>query len=254
MSSGAGRGARARVAGPIDRGLRTRMRIDGPRLPPARGGAPARLVIFAHGYGSNGADLLGLGQYWRQALPDAQFVSPNAPEPVPGFPGGHQWFPITRMDPAAMAEGVRRAARTLDGFIDGELQRYRLPASACALVGFSQGTMMALHVGLRRAEPLAAIVGYSGALVAPETLPAEVRSRPPVMLAHGDADDMVPIDALFGALGGLAGAGVPALFQISPRMGHSIGEDGLALGAAFLRDAFAGRFAGWAAPEPLRPS
>jgi phospholipase/carboxylesterase len=226
------------------------MRIDGPRLPPARGGAPAKLVIFAHGYGSNGADLIGLGQYWRSLLPDAQFVSPNAPEPVPGFPGGFQWFPITRMDPAAMAAGARRAAATLDRFIDGELQRYRLPASACALVGFSQGTMMALHVGLRRAEPLAAIVGYSGALVAPETLAGEVRSRPPVLLAHGDADDMVPVDALFAALDGLAAADVPARFHISPRLGHSIDEDGLALGGAFLTDAFAGRLSGWAAPEP----
>jgi phospholipase/carboxylesterase len=117
------------------------------------------------------------------------------------------------MDPAALAQGVRRAALTLDRFIDGELQRYQLPASACALVGFSQGTMMSLHVGLRRVEPLAAIIGYSGALVAPETLPGEIRSRPPVLLAHGDADDMVPVDALFSALAGLAAAGTPARFR-----------------------------------------
>lgn len=222
-------------------------RIDGPRRPPASGGPPRQLVILAHGYGSNGDDLIGLAPYWAKSLPDALFVSPHAPDGVPGFPGGRQWFPIGRVDPAQLAAGAVRAAQTLDQFIDGELSRYRLPPAACALVGFSQGTMMSLHVGLRRAEPLAAIVGFSGALVAPEALPAEIRSRPPVMLAHGDADDMVPVSALFGALEALAAAKTAVRFRISHGLGHSIAEDGLSLAGAFLRDAFAGRLAGWAA-------
>lgn len=219
--------------------------LDGPRLAPASGGPAKQIVILAHGYGSNGQDLIGLAPYLAQALPEAAFVSPNAPEPVPGYPGGHQWFPISRLDPQLMAAGVRGAAATLDGFIDAELERHDLPPSACALVGFSQGTMMSLHVGLRRPEPLGAVLGLSGMLADA----GPITSRPPVALVHGSHDEVIPVGALFAALDGLAAAGVPALWRISHGTGHSVAEDGLALGAAFLRDALAGRFAGWAPPE-----
>ena len=221
--------------------------LDGPRMPP-RSGKPAKLVILAHGYGSNGEDLMGLAPYFAQSLPDAVFVAPNAPEPVPGYQGGYQWFPLTRLDPQTTAAGVRKAAPTLDKFIDAELLRYSLPPSACALVGFSQGTMMALHVGVRRAEPLGAVLGYSGHLAAPEGVPVEVKSRPPVCLIHGDRDDVIPAGALFLAAQGLGAAGVGSLWKISRGAGHTIAEDGLQLGGRFLRDAFAGRFKGWAGP------
>ena len=223
--------------------------LDGPRLDPAAGGAPKQIVIFAHGYGSNGEDLIGLAPFFAQSLPHAAFVSPNAPEGVPGYPGGHQWFPISRLDPVLMAQGVRAAAGSLDRLIDAELQRWSLPASACALVGFSQGAMMALHVGLRRDQPLAAVIGYSGVLTAPDLLPREIKSRPPVFLAHGDRDDVVPVHALAAARDGLAAAGVGCRWLISPGMPHSIGQDGLAVGGAFLKAAFAGRMEGWAGPE-----
>jgi phospholipase/carboxylesterase len=143
-----------------------------------------------------------------------------------------------------MAAGVRGARAHLDGFIDAELARHGLPASACALVGFSQGTMMALHAGLRRPEPLGAILGLSGMLAAVDA----ITSRPPVALIHGDQDEVIPVGALFASLEGLAEAGVPALWRISVGTGHNVAEDGLALGAAFLRDALRGGFAGWTAP------
>lgn len=222
--------------------------LNGPRVSPAAGGPPRRLVIFAHGYGSNGDDLIGLAPVFQQVLPDAAFVSPNAPQPVPGYPGGYQWWPITRLDPNEAFRGAQSAAPGLDAFIDAELQRHRLPASACALVGFSQGTMISLYAGLRRAEPLAAILGYSGMLAGPEALPAEIRSRPPVALVHGDRDEVIPPQALFSATSGLADAGVPCLWRLERRLAHSIGPEGLSLGQAFLRDAFAGRLAGWTAP------
>jgi len=222
--------------------------LDGPRVP-ARSGKAAKLVILAHGYGSNGEDLIGLAPYLQPLLPDAVFVAPNAPEPVPGYPGGYQWFPLSRLDPHATAAGVRAAAPILDRFIDAELVRYQLPASACALVGFSQGTMMSLHVGLRRAEPLGAVLGYSGMLAAAEALPAEIRSRPPVALVHGDRDEVIPVQAMFMVTEALAAAKTPCLWRMCRGAGHTITEDGLSLGGRFLRDALSGRLRDWAAAE-----
>lgn len=219
--------------------------LEGPRVPPANGGRPARLVIFAHGYGSNGQDLIGLAPYWARLLADAAFVAPNAPEPMPGYPGGHQWFAISRVDPAAMAAGVQKAAASLDKFIDAEMKRYALPASAVALVGFSQGTMMALHVGLQRPEPIGAVIGFSGVY----TGAAKPKTRPPVLLVHGDQDETIPVDALFTSATGLADAGVPSLWRMSLGAGHTIAEDGLALGGRFLADAFAGKLRDWAPPS-----
>ncbi|MEQ1618182.1 MAG: dienelactone hydrolase family protein [Terricaulis sp.] len=208
--------------------------IDGPRMPPARGGKPDALVVFLHGYGSNGADLISLAPYWQKALPGVAFVSPNAIEPVPQAPGGYQWFPITNMDPHLMEQGARRAAQSVDSFLDRELEKHGLDDSRLALVGFSQGTMMALHVGLRRARPPAAILGYSGVLVAGKKLKEEMRAKPPVLLVHGDRDPMIPVAALFDSAEGLAAAGHGAQWHVSFGVPHSIGPDGLELGEAFL--------------------
>jgi phospholipase/carboxylesterase len=208
--------------------------LDGPRMPPARGGKPDALVILLHGYGSNGADLISLAPYWAKALPGAVFVSPNAIEPVPGAPGGYQWFPISNLDPHLMEHGVRSAAPSVDRFIDRELEKYGLPPERLALVGFSQGTMMALHVGLRRDREIAGIVGFSGVLVGGRTLKDEMRSKPPVVLVHGDRDPTISIPAMFDSADALSEAGHGAQWHVSYGVPHSIGPDGLDLGAAFL--------------------
>ncbi len=209
--------------------------LDGPRMPPARGGKPDSLVILLHGYGSNGADLIGLAPYWAKALPGAAFVSPNAIESVPQAPGGFQWFPITQLDPHLMEQGVRGAAVSVDRFIDRELEKYGLEPSRCALVGFSQGTMMALHVGLRRKQPLAAILGFSGVLVgAGQRLNDEMVSKPPILLIHGDRDPTIPIPAMFDSAQALCDAGHGAQWHVSYGVPHSIGPDGLELGGDFL--------------------
>lgn len=213
--------------------------LNGPRLP-ARGQAD-RLIVFCHGYGADGNDLIGLGGEWQRLMPTAAFVSPNAPQPCAGAPMGYQWFPITRMDPLEMMRGVESAAPVLNAFIDAELARLSLDGSRLALIGFSQGTMMSLHIGLRRKIAPAAIVGYSGALAGPERLLNEIQSSPPVLLVHGDADQMIPVQALHMAANGLAAAGVPVRWHISRGVGHGIAPDGLDLGGQFLVDAFAGK-------------
>lgn len=211
----------------------TLQRLDGPIVTPQPGRPPTSMVILLHGYGSNGDDLIGLVPYWRAALPDTVFLSPNAPQPCPGVPGGRQWWPLTSFTPAARAAGVREPAETLNAFIDSQLEHYGLTEDRLALVGFSQGTMVALHVGPRRAN-LAGIVGYSGMLADPDALAAEVRSKPPVLLVHGDADPMVPFAALQQAVTALEPLGFDVSTHVSRGLGHSIDEAGLQLGGAFL--------------------
>jgi phospholipase/carboxylesterase len=212
--------------------------LDGPRLDPAAGGAPRQLVVFLHGYGADGNDLIGLGREWVAALPHAAFVSPNAPEPCGMAPMGRQWFDLSLGDMALVAEGVKRAAPALQAFLDAELVRYELPPEALALVGFSQGTMMALAAGLARQPPPAAIVGYSGALATVEALPAP-GAGPDILLVHGDMDEVIPVDAMLMARQALAQAGLPVEWHVAEGIGHGIDGEGLRLGGAFLKQAFA---------------
>jgi len=219
--------------------------LDGPRLAP-RSGSARQLVVFLHGYGANGDDLIEVGRVWQPLLPQAAFVSPHAPEPCPGAPGGRQWFGLTFRDPNERWRGVTSAAPGLERFLDAELARHQLSPAALALVGFSQGTMMALHVGLRRAAAPAAIVGYSGLLVLPpdnngEAFAAEIKARPPVLLVHGDQDDLIPPQALFQATQGLAAIGVPVEWHLSTGVGHGIDGEGLRHGGEFLARRFTGR-------------
>ena len=208
--------------------------LSGPEVPPASGGAPRSIVVLLHGYGSNGDDLIGLVPYWRRALPDTVFLSPNAPQICPGAPGGYQWWPLTSLSPAARAAGVRDVAPVVDAYLDAQLARFGLTDDRVALVGFSQGTMTALHVGPRRERPLAGIVGFSGMLADPQAAPAELRTRPPLLLIHGDADPVVPAVALGQAQATLEPLGFEVSTHISPGLGHSIDEAGLQLGGAFL--------------------
>jgi phospholipase/carboxylesterase len=217
--------------------------LDGPRLEP-RSGKPARqLVVFLHGYGADGNDLIDIGRAWQPLLPDAAFVSPHAPEPCGMAPVGRQWFPLTFRDPHERWTGVVGARGDLDRFLDAELARRNLDDGALALVGFSQGTMMALHTGLRRPRAPAAIVGYSGMLVVPEqaaaeTFKGEIVARPPVLLVHGDRDDVIPIQALFQAAQGLAALDIPVEWHLSPGIGHGIDGEGLRHGGEFLARRF----------------
>jgi len=213
--------------------------LDGPRLPPAAGGAPRQLVVFLHGYGADGNDLIGLGREWAKLLPHAAFVSPHAPEPCAGAPMGRQWFNLTFREAGELVAGVKHAAPAIEAFLDAELKRHNLGPHALALVGFSQGTMMALGVGLARRPPPAAIVGYSGALATVEAFPTDPGSAPAILLVHGDMDELIPIDAMFIAREQLAQAGLAVEWHVAQGIGHGIDAQGLHLGGAFLKQAFA---------------
>jgi phospholipase/carboxylesterase len=205
--------------------------LSGPNLAPVRGPA-THLVVLAHGYGADGNDLIGLAPHWQRLLPTVAFVAPNAPERCEGSPMGYQWFPISRLDPHEMRKGVESVAPIFDAFLDAELARLNLPPERLALVGFSQGTMLSLHVALRRKVKPAAIIGYSG-LLAGEP-PSLGPGTPPILLVHGDSDPMIPPEALFFSAGALGAAGGAVQWHLSPGIGHGIGPDGLYLGGMFL--------------------
>lgn len=209
--------------------------IDGPRIPPASGGKAKSLVVFLHGYGADGNDLIELGRELSPLLPDAAFVSPNAPDICAGTPFGRQWFPLTIIEPRRLYVDVSRAAPALNEFLDAELASHGLTEKDLALVGFSQGTMMALHVAPRRDRPVAGVVGYSGLLAGPEHLAAETKSKPPVLLIHGQDDTTIPAMALNAAVRALGEATFPVEWHIRPGLGHGIDIEGLELGGDFLK-------------------
>jgi phospholipase/carboxylesterase len=223
-------------------------KLSGPRLEPKSGRA-RQLVVFLHGYGADGNDLIALAQQWRALLPDAAFISPHAPDRCPATPTGRQWFALANRppdDPRGAGDrwqGVLAARPKIDGFLDVELARLGLDDSKLALVGFSQGAMLAMHVGLRRAKAPAAILSYSGLLVGAEHLD-EAKAHnargepPPILLVHGDQDPMIPVEAMFIAANDFATAKIPCQWHLSLGVGHGIDGGALRHGELFLAKGF----------------
>jgi phospholipase/carboxylesterase len=212
-------------------------RLSGPRIAP-RGGVAKQLVVLLHGVGADGDDLIGLAPALARFLPHATFVAPNGPEPCDMAPFGYQWFSLQDRRPEALLRGVQAAAPLLDAFLDDELERCGLAPRQLALVGFSQGTMLSLYGAPRRPAPIAAVLGFSGALLGADALKTEAVSRPPVFLVHGDADEIVPVGALAAAVAGLQTADIPVRWEIRPGLPHAIDPEGIAHGGAFLAAAF----------------
>lgn len=216
----------------------TRVLNAGRRAPVS--GDTRSVVVFLHGYGANGADLLGLADPLGEHLPHTLFVAPDAPEACLGAPFGFQWFPIPWIDGSSEEESMRgmmQAADDLNAFLDALMVDEDVLPEQVVLFGFSQGTMMSLHVAPRRENPIAGIVAFSGRLISPEILADEVVSRPPVLLVHGDQDDVVPPQSLPEAAEALHAAGWQDVYaHIMKGTGHGIAPDGLSVALAFMRD------------------
>lgn len=205
---------------------------------PASGKPPEQLVILLHGLGSDGQDLIGLAPYFAADLPDAVFVSPDAPFPCDMAPMGYQWFSLQEWTPESILRGVQVAAPIVEAFIFSQMKQHGVPASKTALVGFSQGTMMSLYAGPRFPEMLAGILGYSGALVWEDSPDMNALQKIPVHLIHGDADNVVPVSAYHHARAVLTTAGLPVSGGVTPGLPHSIDPAGIASGADFLKKVF----------------
>ena len=203
-------------------------------------GQTRSVVVFLHGYGANGADLLGLADPLGEHLPDTLFIAPDAPESCAGAPMGFQWFPIPWIDSSSEEEaerGMAAAVQDLDAFLDALMVDEDVLPEQVVLFGFSQGSMMAMHVAPRRADMVAGIVAISGRLLTPESLVDEVLVRPPILLIHGDMDDVVPPGSMPEAVEALQGAGFKDVFaHVMKGTGHGIAPDGLSVALAFMRD------------------
>ena len=211
--------------------------LDAIHFGPASKAKPKHLVVLCHGLGADAYDLIDLGHAWQHACPDALFASVHAPFPHDsGF--GRQWWSIADRSPHTVEAGVRMAAPYLNGFIDAELVRLGLPPEAYAIMGFSQGAMMALFAGLRRPAAPRAILAFSGALVAPGSLAKELANKAPVLLMHGEADDVVPVSRSRDAEATLIAVGVPVDAHYIPGLGHGIDDTGISHGALALQRGF----------------
>ncbi len=212
--------------------------LTGLRWGPASKGTARQLVVLCHGVGADGHDLIDLAPAWAHALPDAVFVAPDAPFPYEGAPHGRQWFSLADRTPAMLLAGARAAAPALLAYIDAELSRLDLPTDAVAIMGFSQGAMMALHAGLRRPVPPRGILAYSGALLDTPELERECVGHPPVLLVHGEVDNVVPFERAVASEAALRRLGLPLQTLWCPGVEHAIDEAGLATGALFLQRVF----------------
>lgn len=203
-------------------------------------GVTRSVVVFLHGYGANGADLLGLADPLSEHLPDTLFVAPDAPEACAGAPMGFQWFPIPWIDGSSEEEsmrGMQSAVEDLNAFLDALMVDEDVLPEQVVLFGFSQGTMMSLHVAPRRDDAISGIVAFSGRLLSPELLKDELQSKMPILLVHGDQDDVVPVQSLPEAAEALQEAGFQDVFaHIQKGTAHGIAPDGLSVALAFMRD------------------
>ncbi|MFD2204406.1 alpha/beta hydrolase [Kiloniella antarctica] len=207
--------------------------LSGPRHEPSSGGPAKELIVMLHGLGADGQDLIGLAPYFAKALPNAAIVSPNAHQPCDMAPMGRQWFSLQSRDQDLILDGVRKATPIIDDYIAKEMAHYNLSADRVLVMGFSQGAMMTYHLGFRQKNPFAGMMCYSGMLVASDLLNDELTSKSPVLAIHGDADEVVPSEALPAAVKVMTEHEIPVYQQMISQLGHGIDENGIKMGVGF---------------------
>ncbi|PPR12223.1 MAG: hypothetical protein CFH41_00257 [Alphaproteobacteria bacterium MarineAlpha11_Bin1] len=210
--------------------------LSGPETPPLSGGSAKKLIIFVHGYGADGNDLIALSQHFGHVVPDAAFISPNAPYRCDGSPFGYQWYDVWMQDSDERLRAIRSTAAIFDNFIDEQLKRHELAEKDLVLIGFSQGTMISLFTAPRRANPVAGLIGYSGRMEAPELMEAEICSKPPVVMVHGDSDELLAVSEMETAAATLRENGVSIDTYVRPGLGHGIDEEGIQIGVEFVKN------------------
>ena len=213
-------------------------KLSGPEYGPLSGSKVEQLIIMCHGLGADGNDLIGLAPYFSRVLPNAKFVSPNAPFECDMAPSGFQWFSLIDRSEESTLEGARIAQPIINNFIDQQLEEYSLTEKDLALIGFSQGTMISIFSAPRRNKQIAGIIGYSGRLVGPHVLAKEINCKPPIVMINGDRDELVPHEAQINAIEKLIDVGIVAEGHIIEGLGHSIDEQGLTIGQDFLKTIF----------------
>jgi phospholipase/carboxylesterase len=205
--------------------------LSGPEISPISKNPPKNIIMFLHGYGADGNDLIGLAPIFAEHFKDTHFISPHAPFPCEASPYGRQWFSLRDWSPANLLKGAKDANPSLQLFINSQLSRFNLTPDKLAFVGFSQGTMMSLYAALRREKSCAGVVGFSGALIGEEG----ITSKPPVCLIHGDNDQVVPFGAMALAEGSLKKEGISVQTHRCRGLGHGIDDKGLEIAINFLK-------------------
>lgn len=201
---------------------------------------PKYLVVFLHGYGANGENLIALSHEFGHVLPDAHFISPNAIEPWEGgFPNAYQWFSLSqgfeRKSMALMAADIIRANKVLEEFIDSQLARFNLKPQNLFIVGFSQGAMMSMYQGFTKKEKPAGVIAFSGKLVLPEMLGSKTIHKPEICLIHGKSDSVVPFENFLEAEKLLKQNEIPFESHAVANLDHSIDIHGIRSAQAFVK-------------------
>ena len=201
-------------------------------------GKVKKIVLFLHGYGANGADLLSISDYWIESLPDTIFYSPNAPFSCDVNPMGYQWFKLSDRTPEELESGLEKVEPYLDNLINNLLKIHNLDISKLAVIGFSQGTILSLYSFTQKKKACAGVIGYSGLFFFNEKIKKKIKINFPILLHHGIKDEVIDFNHSLNAENILKKIGFDVSCHIHNNLGHGIDDTALEMGKNFLKEVF----------------